>query len=266
VIAPNVQDIPVGQIAANLQDIPGNPFSANNQNLDNGAITANLQALPKDDGAANRQTLGEGGQAPNKQGIPTEASASNEQAFAKLGTQDNKQAIGQDSLAPNQQPLAPAPNIQPNNQAVGTDAPSLNRQAAPEDAPPGPNRQGLDNKNIESHFETLPSGSVERKKVDFGNEKVSAAGNTASNAGLRPSTNAVKKGFATARTPMTAAEQQEAKLKREQMNDAFHGRLAGIKHNVDALNNRLTDFEEKVQKEDVKLDKGNPDDFDVNLD
>jgi hypothetical protein len=65
---------------------------------------------------------------------------------------------------------------------------------------------------------------------------------------------------------MTAAEQQEAKLKREQMNDAFHGRLAGIKHNVDALNHRLSDLEDKVHKEDANLVKGNPEDFDIELD
>jgi len=65
---------------------------------------------------------------------------------------------------------------------------------------------------------------------------------------------------------MTAAAQQEAKLKREKMMDEFHGRVAGIKHNVDALNNRLSDFEEKVHKEDANLVKGNPEDFHVDLD
>ena len=65
---------------------------------------------------------------------------------------------------------------------------------------------------------------------------------------------------------MTAAEKQAAKIKREKMMDEFHGRVAGIKHNVDVLNDRLTDFEEKVQKEDIYLIKGNPDDFQVDLD
>jgi archaellum component FlaC len=70
-----------------------------------------------------------------------------------------------------------------------------------------------------------------------------------------------------ARAPLTAAEQQQqAKLKREQMNDAFHGRLAGIKQNVDALNDRLTSFEDKVHKEDAHLIKGNPEAFDIDLD
>jgi len=71
---------------------------------------------------------------------------------------------------------------------------------------------------------------------------------------------------ARAHAPLTAAEQQEAKLKREKMMDEFHGRVAGIKHNVDALNHRLSDFEEKVHREDAKLIKGNPKNFDINLD
>jgi uncharacterized protein YnzC (UPF0291/DUF896 family) len=67
------------------------------------------------------------------------------------------------------------------------------------------------------------------------------------------------------RPSMTVAEQQEAKLKREKMMDEFHGRVAGIKHNVDVLNERLSDFEEKVHKEDAKLIKGDPDDFEIDL-
>ena len=122
------------------------------------------------------------------------------------------------------------------------------------------------NDKIASHFETLPSGAVERKKIDFptstpsGSPAQVTANPTAPIGKAKPAAAAPSK-------PLAVAEQQlQAKLKREQMNDAFHGRLAGIKHNVDALNHRLTDFEDKVHKEDVKLDKGNPDDFHVNLD
>jgi hypothetical protein len=124
----------------------------------------------------------------------------------------------------------------------------------------------VDNGKIESHFEQLPSGDVERKKVDF--PTGTHSGDTASTPTSPAASNASKPSApAVARAPLTAAEQQQqAKLKREQMNDAFHGRLAGIKHNVDALNNRLTDFEDKVHKEDAQLDKGNPEDFDITLD
>jgi hypothetical protein len=143
----------------------------------------------------------------------------------------------------------------------------LNRQAAPEDAPPGINRQGVDNGKIESHFEQLPSETVERKKVNFptGASTGGAAQSPAPAGKASPAKPQVKPA-AVRRAPVTEAEKLQAKLKREQMNDAFHGRLAGIKHNVDALNSRLSDFEEKVHKEDAELDKGNPDDFKVDLD
>jgi hypothetical protein len=186
---------------------------------------------------------------------------------ANLGGQNNQQPLNQDSFASNQQAIPQGPGIAPNNQPIGTDAASLNRQAAPQDGPVGLNRQGVDNGKIESHFEQLPSGDVERKKVDFptgspSNGTGNTPARTASQSSSGPATRPV-----VARAPLTAAEQQlQAKLKREQMNDAFHGRLAGIKHNVDALNGRLTDFEEKVHKEDGKLDKGNPEDFDIDLD
>ena len=106
---------------------------------------------------------------------------------------------------------------------------------------------------------TLPSGEVARKKVDFS----SPAGHPANTkAAIKPA----MKPSQVPRVPITAAAQQEAKLKREKMMDEFHGRVAGIKHNVDALNNRLSDFEEKVHKEDANLVKGNPEDFRVDLD
>jgi archaellum component FlaC len=94
------------------------------------------------------------------------------------------------------------------------------------------------------------------------------SGGTASAPTSPASSNASKPSApAVARTSLTAAEQQQqAKLKREQMSDAFHGRLAGIKHNVDALNNRLTSFEDKVNKEDAHLNKGDPEEFDIDLD
>jgi hypothetical protein len=122
----------------------------------------------------------------------------------------------------------------------------------------------VDNGKIESHFEQLPSETVERKTVNFATD--TPTNNPAQRTVATPAKAPVKPlAKAAPRKPLTAAEQQQIQQKREQLNDAFHGRLAGIKHNVDALNHRLTDFEEKVHKEDAKLDKGNPDDFKVDL-
>jgi hypothetical protein len=280
VIAANVQEVAIDGIAANNQTLGTSSFSANNQALeqdavgvnrqgiDNGPVAApNLQGLPADESINNRQTLPDDANANNRQSIPGNASPSNEQGIAKLAIQDNKQPLPQENLAANHQTLETPAGIGPNNQAIAAEAAILNRQAAPEDAPPGINRQGVDNGKIESHFEQLPSETVERKKVDFptGGGTSGAAPSTAS--ATQASTVKPKVAPASARrAPVTEAEKQQAKLKREQINDAFHGRLAGIKHNVEALNSRLTDFEEKVHKEDATLDKGNPDDFEVNLD
>jgi len=39
--------------------------------------------------------------------------------------------------------------------------------------------------------------------------------------------------------------QQSAKLKHDKFVEEFHGRLAGIKHDVDSLNEKLDNFEKK---------------------
>lgn len=240
-IAANVQDVAIDGITTNMQAVGQDRIGSNRQGIDNGpAATPNLQGLPGDETVNNRQ------------GISSNVNGTNEQGVAKLGTQDNKQSLPQNNLAAN-------------HQTIGIDAASLNRQAAPVDGPPGPNRQGVDNGKIESHFEALPSTAVERKKVDFPTDAQTV--NSHSSTSVTPATKpSLKPAVSATRAPLTVAEQQEAKLKREQMHDAFHGRLAGIKNNVNALNTRLTDFEDKVSKEDATLEKGNPEDFDIDLD
>ena len=243
VIAPNVQDISSKPFTANNQAIAQDALGLNRQSLDNGpAAAANLQALPKDDVAANRQSLGQDGNAKNQQGIPADGTSSDDQKLTELGVQVN------------QQPLAAS--MAPNNQAIGSDAPTLNRQALPQNAPPGTNRQSVDNGKIESHFEALPSDQVVRKKVDFAAEA----------ANLKTGTKPAAKPSDRPRAPLTAADQQEAKLKREKLMAEFHGRVAGIKNNVNALNDRLSNFEEKVHKEDANLIKGAPENFDTHRD
>ena len=54
-----------------------------------------------------------------------------------------------------------------NHQPIEGDTPSLNRQAAPEDAPPGPNNQAVDNGKVLSHFEKTPDTAVVRHAVDL---------------------------------------------------------------------------------------------------
>ena len=267
-LAANQQSVADDSIATNRQSVATDGIASNMQAIDNGTTLAtHVQPLTKDDVAANRQTLGQQPPAKHVQGIPTDTATSNEQAIAKLGGQNNQQSIEQNALAPNRQPLGQTPAIAANHQTIGTDDPSLNRQAAPQDAPPSPNRQGVENGKIQSHFEPLPSETVERKKVDFptSDNHGSNANPTANVVTADASHKAASKLAPSPRVPMTAEELQEAKRKREKFSDEFHGRLAGIKHNVEELNERLSDFEEKVQKDDAKLIKGNPNDFKVDL-
>lgn len=261
-IPPNVQDILVESLADNLQDIGSHPFgnntasidqeteAMNRQAMDNGLATAaNLQPLPNNEVAANRQPLGQNVNAKNQASLPTEAIDDNTQPLSQLGAQNNPQAIAQESFVPNRQAIPAAPGMAPNAQSLGTQAPTLNRQ-------------GIDNEHIQSHFETLPSETIERKTVDFsGPAGLGTAFSHAKTAVRQPASKKVL----TPRPPMSAAELQEAKLKREKLMEEFHGRVAGIKHNVDTLNERLTDFEEQAHKDEAILEKGNPDHFDVRL-
>jgi hypothetical protein len=252
----NVQSIGSDHLQDNIQSLARDKGLANNrQGISTDAIAPNVQVLATEGNTANNQTIHKG-PAPvtNTQGIPADGTASNEQKIGKLGVPDNQQPLAGDALGSNRQPLNQAPSMAANNQAVGVDDPKLNRQAAPAGLPLAANRQAVDKSNIRSHFEALPSGSVERKKVAL-----------PANESQRSSAKPAAKFAPAPRAPLTAQELEEAKRQRDKLNDAFQGRLAGIKHNVEALNGRLTDFEEKVQQEDAKLIKGDPNDFKVDL-
>ena len=242
-ITTNRQNISAGNTKPNVQAVATDQLQDNRQLVNDGNNTTNIQNIAADKAvASNRQNIGQEPQAKNVQGIPTDGASANTQQLAMPGTQDNRQ------------PLAPATAMAPNNQVIGADDPSLNRQAAPQNVLPSPNRQGLDNGKIQSHFEALPSDRVERKlaNLPLGESQRSHA-TPAGKLALAP------------RAPMTAQELEDSKRQREKFSEAFHGRLAGIKHNVEELNERLSDFEEKVQKDDAKLIKGNPNDFKVDL-
>ena len=277
---PNVQSLPPDSAKANVQSVgsdtqkdniqaltgekgnapnqqkidSGNPF-VNKQSITNGGSAPNQQTIDKGPAlAANRQVVGQPPTTPNVQGIPTDTAASNKQKITTVGNEDNQQPVDQNGLGANRQPVGQPPTITPNKQVIGAHDPSLNRQ-------------GVDNGNLQSHFEALPSGAVERKKVDFptSNKLSGSASPAASAASSQSARQPSAKITPSPRAPLTAQELEEAKRKREKFSDEFHGRLAGIKHNVDELNDRLTDFEEKTQKDDANLIKGNPDDFKVDL-
>jgi len=98
---------------------------------------------------------------------------------------------------------------------------------------------------LEDHFEVLPSEKIERSTVDFGGS-VSQSGTTLQSASKGTGKNQSVSAAPKAKPKQPALTPQEAaKLKHDQFVEAFHGRLAGIKHDVDSLNHKLDDFENK---------------------
>jgi hypothetical protein len=246
-VAPNVQNVPADGIAANKQQIeggkgiqdrrPGVPtdtFSTNHQNIPTESISDNLQRIPTDNQPRHQTVaVSESGNT-NHLGMGDDAKSRNNHGSERFGVQHT---------AP-----IPTDTLETNHPTIPTDTSTLNRQAISQDAPLGTNRQGIGNEKIQDHLAQVPSGTLARNKVDF-----------PTSSGSQPTTPPTAQPGSSSRAALTPARTQPApNLAHGQINDAFHGRLAGIKHDVDALNNRLTSFEEKVQAEDAKLDKSKP--------
>jgi hypothetical protein len=260
----NMQSVPDGKnLTSNHQGVGTDAQSPNRQNLSGDSTTANQQSIGQDRQTDNKQTIGKDANASNVQALPSDSTSANRQNLgaeasanhrASISTENgtpNHQAIDAETMVNNRQTLAKEAALAPNQQSTPGTAPSLNRQA-------------VDDGKIKSHFEPLPDTTLVRAKADLSQNSAQtqplrqpgkATNATPSSPAKRPS----------APKPLTAQSLQGLQLNHEKFNDEFHGRLAGIKHNVDTLNERLTDFEEKVHKEDDKLIKGNPDDFKVDL-
>ena len=255
---PNVQGVPIDTVAANVQGIPTDALEDNHQALDNDAlpanqqrideetVAANLQALPSKAEGSNRAALNTDAATDNTQALPHDTAANNTQPAPTLAAGDNHQAAGEGGMVPaNRQGLAAAPALETNRQGIDTPAPELNRQAAPQDLPPPDNRQALDDEHLKDHFEALPSTATERKKVDFPTSN--PAPSATKPASVAP---AALRAKAKPTAPATAAQRQAAltaaqQAQHEKFLEAFHGRLAGIKHDVDQINDRLDVFEHK---------------------
>jgi len=214
----------------NIQKFSVDKTTNNRQTIANdGATKPNVQTIGSDPHQDNIQPLAVGNNAKNTQDIANDkAIASNRQTIDQAPQVKDVQTIATEVAASNEQQITKA-SVQDNHQTIDKSDPSLNRQSVGNSNQP--NNANLTAKAV--------AADVSRKLIP----KVAPA----------------------TRAPMTAEELEDAKRQRDQLNNAFHGRLADIKHNVDELNERLTDLEDKVQKDDAKLIKGNPNDFKVDL-
>lgn len=255
---PNVQGIPVDTLADNVQTIANDALQDNHQKLGSDHVAANLQALggeaadglnmqgiANDAHHAHDATFGKPSTPDNSQTLPNQAGMPNHQDIPTLSVDDNLQAADEGGMVGNnRQTLAASPELETNRQTIDTPVADLNRQAAPEDLPTPANRQAVDSEHLQDHLEALPSTAVERAKVDFPTspEKKPAqrppTAGTNRNAKSKPAAMPSPRANAPTRTAAQLSEH-------EKFLEAFHGRLAGIKHDVDQINDRLDVFEQK---------------------
>ncbi|MBU3648820.1 MAG: hypothetical protein FGM28_00765 [Limnohabitans sp.] len=96
-------------------------------------------------------------------------------------------------------------------------------------------------KVLTDHLEALPDTRVERTAPVL-------PGAISPNSVTVSPARAGKRGAARASAAPTAPAAPAPAHRPAMSMEAFHGRLAGIKHNVDALNDRLSDLEAEMQR------------------
>jgi len=228
----NRQKIGAPAQAPNVQSLGKDSDAEHRVGVHTEGVNDNHQAIPTEAAGNNRQTLPDAPASAvgsvkalpsgvNEQDIPTLNETANHQPMQEQGLGDNHQNLGQ-------------PNAKPNPQGLDAQKHSANHQAAPQAPGPGVNRQGIDAQGTQDHRETASSEPIERAKVDFSQ---AAASSTQANPKKKPRTGVTLPGLIS--DPSNASpEVLDAAAE-------FHRRVLDIKHNVDNLNHRLTDFEQK---------------------
>ena len=249
----NLQGIGNDKIADNKQDLKQGNINAGDQKVQKGKdISTNFQDVFVDGGLTNRQAIEQSSSAFNNQSLSKVQVPSNKPSIQSLANGKNRQAIPNGMPTTNDAKTDKL-DFQDNNQEVveqvldGNPQPienidaSLNLHRTPKEEGVAVNRQPTDKENYKDHLEVLPSKMIERAEVDFG----PAALKSSSRSEVTFSKIVVKQQVVPAVMKTALTAQQAAKLKHDKNREAFHGRLAGIKRGVDALNSRLDVMEKR---------------------
>ena len=261
----------------NRQGVATDKLQDNPQGLGQEVLEDNRQALEKDPLAANSQGLGRDALHDNRQGLGQDALHDNRQGIDPLAGFDAASAppdggpaaahLGPahgHTNAPNLQGVDGAPagalaegpaihkaltedhvgeasTLESHTATTAKVALQDNLQKAPEPAPPEANTPGVAKKVLTDHLEALPDTRVERTAPVL-------PGAVSPNSVTVSPARAGKRGAARASAAPTAPAAPAPAHRPAMSMEAFHGRLAGIKHNVDALNDRLSDLEAEMQR------------------
>ena len=258
----NTQSIPSTNVDSNIQSI-SNPqvasqkpegiakesINKNDAGFAKEAIQTNIAKeniqdqdarIQKEQVKTNSAKIEVDAQTNNNQAIKS-APVNDNSAFAPKDTHhETRQALDKDSFQDRDATVAKT-SVEGNVQAVPT-APSI-----------GANLQPVDHKPIADHFEVPPKDA--RPLGESATPKSDPIANKASPKPLQSV--AAKAAVTQAKQPIakpqtigassaiSSAEAQKIALAHKAQMEAFHGRLAGIKHNVDDLNHKLDDLENK---------------------
>ena len=252
----NRQKIGASAQTPNVQGLANDAGADHRVGIPTEGVGHNSAAVPADVAANNRQSLA--ADAPvdsNRQPLPGTPAAQgasaaahpsgvNEQQIPTLNEMDNRQPVQNQGLSDNRQALG-QPNAEPNLQGLGALANGPNHQAAPSTPEPGANRQAVGAQALQDHREAASSAPIERAKVDF--SPVASSSAQASPSDTPDTTQAgkaKKKPRPGVTLPGLIADPSAASPEALDAAAEFHRRVLDIKHNVDNLNHRLTDFEQ----------------------
>ena len=235
VIADNKQTLPTQAVKDNLQSISNSPPDSENRLTMPGSapVAPNVQSVAGDAIVPdNLQSLAQDTLDDNHAKVDAARAVANRQAIAQDDAGANRQAVNHTASTTNRQPgLANAVDVNEQNIPTLHVEPHRHRVDEAEGAPD--NRQAIDSENITDHLEKLPGSEFARAAINAPLE---------ANTPNAPGTDNTS---ADVSVPGVLSA-EEKKLKHEEAAAAFQRRLLGIKHNVDNLNDRLTDFEQKL--------------------
>jgi hypothetical protein len=261
----NLQNVQTGNIQDNRQGIATDKFLDNTQGLGSGNLEDNRQSIATDKFLDNTQGLGSGNLEDNRQGIATDKFLDNTQGLGSGNLEDNRQGIATDKFLDNTQGLGSG-HFQDNRQGLPTEHLNDNIQGIAQD-PPQSNNAGIAKENIEdnlkytaekvsisdnlqavsqnpilTHFEALPPTGQPLRDASISSQESVASSTKTADASMHLRS---KRPPPTTRLASSTSEANRVALVQQEQAEAFHRRLTDIKHNVDELNHKLDDFENK---------------------
>ena len=260
----SLQDIQTESINDNLQSITNDNLENNIQSISSPQVAPQKpQGIGKDpirtnDADIAKKNIQDRDARVKKKQIKTNTAnisidviPNNKQAVQSASVSDNLASIPKDTHHETRQALD-KDSFQDRGATVAKTSVQGNVQAVPTKPSTSNNLQPIEQKPIADHFETLPSDA--RPLGETATPKSSPIANRASptpqqsvatKTAVAQATPLAKSQKVVTSSAISPAEAEKIALAHKAQMEAFHGRLAGIKHTVDDLNHKLDDLENK---------------------